>query len=88
MQPESANRHFGYVVGGTSTFGTRKKMPIYMEETILEIPKMEINGGRRGYLVGIAPQEMVRVLVLKMVKVGIREARGVTSKSECCLKMD
>ena len=53
--PETANRHTGYVVGGTSPFGTRKKMPVYMEHTILELPKIYINGGRRGYLVGIAP---------------------------------
>jgi Cys-tRNA(Pro) deacylase len=72
--PETANRHSGYVVGGTSPFGTRKKMPVYMEESILELPKIYINGGRRGYLVGIAPQDVARVLAPKMVKVGIREA--------------
>lgn len=72
--PETANRHSGYIVGGTSPFGTRKKMPIYMEESILELPKIYINGGRRGYLVGITPQEVVRVLAPRMVKVGIREA--------------
>ena len=71
--PETANRHSGYMVGGTSPFGTRKKMPVYMEETILELPKIYINGGRRGYLVGIVPQEVVRVLAPKMVKVGIKE---------------
>lgn len=72
--PETANRHSGYIVGGTSPFGTRKRMPIYMEESILELPKIYINGGRRGYLVGITPQEVVRVLAPRMVKVGIREA--------------
>lgn len=71
--PETANRHSGYMVGGTSPFGTRKKMPVYMEETILELPKIYINGGRRGYLVGIAPKEVVRVLSPKLVKVGIKE---------------
>lgn len=71
--PDTANRHSGYVVGGTSPFGTRKKMPVYMEETILELPKIYINGGRRGYLVGIVPQEVVRMLAPKMVKVGIPE---------------
>ena len=71
--PETANRHSGYIVGGTSPFGTRKKMPVYMEESILELPKVYINGGRRGYLVGIAPQEVVRVLAPNMVKVGIKE---------------
>ena len=69
--PETANRHSGYMVGGTSPFGTRKKMPVYMEETILELPKIYINGGRRGYLVGIAPKEVLRVLSPKLVKVGI-----------------
>jgi len=72
--PETANRHSGYIVGGTSPFGTRKKMPVYMEESILELPKIYINGGRRGYLVGIAPQDVVRVLAPRLVKVGIREA--------------
>lgn len=72
--PETANRHSGYIVGGTSPFGTRKKMPTYMEETIMDLPKVYINGGRRGYLVGIAPQEVVRVLAPKVVKVGIKDA--------------
>jgi Cys-tRNA(Pro) deacylase len=69
--PDTANRHSGYVVGGTSPFGTPKKMPVYMEETILALPKIYINGGKRGYLVGIAPQEAVRILSPKLVKVGI-----------------
>ncbi|HYJ18100.1 MAG TPA: Cys-tRNA(Pro) deacylase [Burkholderiales bacterium] len=72
--PEIANKHSGYMVGGTSPFGTRKKMPTYMEETILELPKIYINGGKRGYLVGIAPKEVVRVLAPKVVKVGIKES--------------
>ncbi|MEO8165784.1 MAG: Cys-tRNA(Pro) deacylase [Betaproteobacteria bacterium] len=71
--PQTANRHSGYTVGGTSPFGTRKKMPVYMEQTILAMPKIYINGGRRGYLVGIAPQEVVRVLAPKLVAVGIKE---------------
>ena len=71
--PDNANRHSGYVVGGTSPFGTRKKMPVYMEETILGLPKIYINGGKRGYLVGIAPQDAVRILAPTMVKVGIKE---------------
>jgi Cys-tRNA(Pro) deacylase len=69
--PDTANRHSGYVVGGTSPFGTRRKMPVYMEETILALPKIYINGGKRGYLVGIVPGEVVRVLGPKMVKVGV-----------------
>lgn len=71
--PDVANKHSGYMVGGTSPFGTRKKMPVYMEETILALPKIYINGGKRGYLVGIDPKEAVRVLAPKMVKVGIKE---------------
>jgi Cys-tRNA(Pro) deacylase len=71
--PETANRHSGYIVGGTSPFGTRKKMPTYMEQTILELPKVYLNGGRRGYLVGIAPREVIRVLAPMVVKVGIKE---------------
>lgn len=71
--PDIANKHSGYMVGGTSPFGTRKKMPTYMEETILDLPKIYINGGKRGYLVGIAPKEVVRVLSPKLVKVGIKE---------------
>ena len=71
--PETANRHSGYMVGGTSPFGTRRKMPVYMEQSVLDLPKIYINGGRRGYLVGIAPADVVRMLGPKMVKVGIRE---------------
>ena len=72
--PDIANKHSGYVVGGTSPFGTRKKMPVYMEQTILDLPVIYINGGKRGYLVGIDPKEAVRLLSPKLVKVGIREA--------------
>ena len=54
-KPEVAQRHSGYLVGGTSPFGTRKAMPVYVEESILALDKIYINGGRRGYLVGIAP---------------------------------
>lgn len=60
--PEMANRHSGYLVGGTSPFGLRKPMPIYMEKTIAELPLAYINGGRRGFLVGLAPGEIIRVL--------------------------
>lgn len=72
--PETAHRHSGYLVGGTSPFGTRKNMPVYMEETILALPKIYINGGRRGYLVGMDPAEVVRVLSPKLVNVGIAES--------------
>jgi len=60
--PETANRHSGYLVGGTSPFATRKKMPVYVERSILALPRIFINGGRRGYLVGIAPEVCVRLL--------------------------
>lgn len=61
-KPEVANRHSGYLVGGTSPFGTRREMPVYIEETILALPRILINGGRRGYLVGIAPQVCMQLL--------------------------
>ena len=65
--PEVANRHSGYLVGGTSPFGTRRAMPVYVEESILALPKILINGGRRGYLVGIDPQVCVKLLGAKPV---------------------
>ncbi len=61
-KPEVAQRHSGYLVGGTSPFGTRKAMPVYVEATVLELPRICINGGRRGYLVGMAPQVLVALL--------------------------
>ena len=69
-KPEIAQKHSGYRVGGTSPFGTRKSLPVYMEKTILDLPQIYINGGRRGYLVGIAPQEVVRILQPILVEVG------------------
>jgi Cys-tRNA(Pro) deacylase len=60
--PEVANRHSGYLVGGTSPFATRRQMPVFVEETILALPRICINGGRRGYLVGIDPQVCVQLL--------------------------
>ncbi len=69
--PETAHRHTGYVVGGTSPFGTRRTMPVYMEETILDLPKIYINGGKRGYLVGIDPKDAARLLRPRLVRVGI-----------------
>ena len=70
--PQVADRHSGYQVGGTSPFATRKAMPVYMEESILQLPRLYINGGKRGYLVGLDPREAVRVLKPTLVKVGIR----------------
>lgn len=72
-QPEVANRHSGYLVGGTSPFATRKAMPVYIEEAILSLPKILINGGRRGYLVGIDPQVCVRLLDARPVQCALAE---------------
>jgi Cys-tRNA(Pro) deacylase len=72
-KPEVANRHSGYLVGGTSPFGTRKEMPVYIEETILSLPKILINGGRRGYLVGIDPKVCVKLLAAKPVNCALAE---------------
>lgn len=66
-KPEVAQRHSGYMVGGTSPFGTRKAMPVYVEETVLALPSICINGGRRGYLVGIAPAVLTELLNAKSV---------------------
>ena len=60
--PEVANRHTGYLVGGTSPFGTRKPIPIYLQESITVLPRIYINGGKRGFLVGITADDLVRVL--------------------------
>ena len=72
--PEVADRHSGYQVGGTSPFGLRKAMPIYMERTIAELPRMFINGGARGFLVEIAPADLVRVLAPTPVDAAAAEA--------------
>jgi prolyl-tRNA editing enzyme YbaK/EbsC (Cys-tRNA(Pro) deacylase) len=72
-QPEVANRHSGYLVGGTSPFATRKAMPVYIEQTILSLPRILINGGRRGYLVGIDPQVCVQLLGAKPVQCALAE---------------
>jgi Cys-tRNA(Pro) deacylase len=69
--PETATRHTGYVVGGTSPFGTRKPMPAYIERTILELPRVYINGGKRGYLVSMSPADLVRLLEPTPVSVAI-----------------
>jgi Cys-tRNA(Pro) deacylase len=72
-KPEDATRHSGYLVGGCSPFGTRKAMPVFMERTILGLPKIYINGGRRGYLLGMPPSEIVRTLSPILVEVGREE---------------
>ena len=68
---EGAHRHSGYIVGGISPFGTRHPMPIYMEGTILDLPKIYINGGRRGFLVGIRPGDVARILSAVPLRVAI-----------------
>ena len=72
-KPEVANRHSGYLVGGTSPFATRRAMPVYIEESILALPKIAINGGRRGYLIGIAPQVCVTLLGATPVQCALME---------------
>jgi Cys-tRNA(Pro) deacylase len=69
--PETAERHSGYMVGGTSPFGLRKALPIYMEETILGLPIIYINGGKRGFLVGLDPKELAKALKPTAVNVAI-----------------
>ena len=71
--PDTANRHSGYLVGGTSPFATRKTMPVYIESTILSLPKILINGGRRGYLVGIDPGVCVALLGAKAVQCALED---------------
>ncbi|MDD3937037.1 aminoacyl-tRNA deacylase [Rhodoferax sp.] len=71
--PEVAHRHSGYLVGGTSPFGTRRSMPVYMESTILALPKILINGGQRGYLVSIDPQLCVTLLGAQAVQCALAE---------------
>jgi len=61
-KPEVANRHSGYLVGGTSPFGTRRAMPVYVERSVLDLPRIWLNGGRRGYLIGIDPQVITDLL--------------------------
>ena len=73
-KPEVAQRHSGYQVGGTSPFGTRKKMPVWIEASLLELPTIYLNGGRRGYLISIAPQALVQVLQARPVTVGLHTA--------------
>ncbi|OMR87094.1 aminoacyl-tRNA deacylase [Burkholderia pseudomallei] len=67
-KPEVANRHSGYLVGGTSPFGTKKAMPVYVESTILDLPSIYLNGGRRGYLVSLAPAVLATLLQARPVQ--------------------
>jgi Cys-tRNA(Pro) deacylase len=69
--PVVAQRHTGYAVGGTSPFGTRKPLPVYVERTVLELERIYINGGRRGFLVSLAPSELLRVLAATPVEAAL-----------------
>ena len=69
--PEAAHRHTGYTVGGISPFGTRKALPVYLEATILDLPEMYINGGRRGFLVRMAPADAMRITGATPVRVAV-----------------
>jgi len=71
--PTVANKHSGYLVGGTSPFGTRKPMPVYLEASILDLPRIYLNGGKRGFLVGLAPAEVQRLLQPTLVQVAVEE---------------
>lgn len=70
-KPEIAQKHTGYMVGGTSPFGTKKALPIFIEKSILTLPRFYINGGKRGYLVGIHPQDLVKALNPTIVEVAL-----------------
>ena len=72
--PETANRQSGYIVGGTSPLGTRKQMPVYLEASVLELERIYVNGGKRGYLVGIAPDALVRIVKPVLVQVAQADA--------------
>lgn len=72
--PGVAQRHSGYLVGGTSPFGTRKALRTYVEASVLELPRILVNGGRRGYLVGLAPQILVDLLAARPVHCALQDA--------------
>ena len=69
--PAVADRHSGYQVGGTSPFGLKRAMPVYLERTIADLPRIYVNGGRRGYLVGLDPADLIRVLQPQLVDVAV-----------------
>ena len=71
--PEIATKQTGYLVGGTSPFGTRRQLPVCLEETILDLPRVYVNGGKRGYLVGMASQDLLRLLTPTLVRVAIEK---------------
>jgi Cys-tRNA(Pro) deacylase len=69
--PDTASRHTGYLVGGTSPFGTKKTLPVFLERSILDLDRLYINGGRRGFLVSMAPADLVRVLTPTLVDAAV-----------------
>ena len=71
--PETAQKHSGYLVGGTSPFATRKKMPVWVEEDLLAYPVIYLNGGRRGYLIGVAPEALTTLLDARPVHVSLEK---------------
>lgn len=71
-EPEVAHKHTGYLVGGTSPFGTRKPMPVYMERTIGDLDRIYVNGGRRGFLIALAPADLVRALAPTLVDAALQ----------------
>lgn len=72
-RPQVAQRHTGYPVGGTSPFGTKKKLPVFMERSILQLERIYVNGGRRGFLVCLSPGEIVRTLAPQLVEVALED---------------
>lgn len=72
-KPDVANRHSGYLVGGTSPFGTRKQMPVYIEQSILDLPRIAINGGRRGFLVQLEPRVCMELLGAQPVQCALAQ---------------
>ncbi|MDR0250071.1 MAG: Cys-tRNA(Pro) deacylase [Burkholderiales bacterium] len=71
--PNAAEKHSGYQVGGTSPFGTRKTLPVYMERSIADLPMIYINGGKRGFLVAITPADLIRVLQPTLVEIAVMQ---------------
>lgn len=72
VSPEKASKLTGYLVGGTSPFGVKTKMPVYAEETIFDLDKIYINGGKRGFLVSINPQSLSEILTAEKVRTGVK----------------
>jgi len=74
--PQTAQKHTGYMVGGTSPFGTKAKLPVYVERTIFELPQIYINGGKRGFLVAIEPKILRELLSAEEVEVAVKQREG------------